>query len=549
MSIHIVMAAAVLLLVALGNLLLGGHALAGRDPEIAWRFGPGPLGVALVALGAVAVELELFPLDPPRLVTGAGALLATTGLARDGWRALGPGRLRQALFGMVALTAAPVAWVERAGQALLPGMERLSVPAALLRSLASGLVLAALIAQFILALRSKGEARRTAFRLSGAMALAELAASVVTLVGDWRVPVAFPDPVLGVALVVESATLVHLTTRGAPAPQIMLSRALAGSVVMLAAALAFAALLGHLGHPMPFFEVGVVLALTFLSAAFLLTVGDVLSRGVEQVLFPARARLHRELSGVRGEAAVLRARLERAERLARAGELAAAVAHEVKNPLAAVRGYAELLSDLAQPGATIDLERLAKAARIIRESSDRIDERVAALLRLGHPEPSSSSPRVAVALDRLVQDSVLVVEEEAREGGITLALGLPGVEVRAHPDALRGALVNLLRNAIEANVEARPIEVTTRRVGARIRVEIADRGSGLDPSIAGRLFEPFQTTKAQGTGLGLSIARSAVEAMGGTLALVGRTDGPGACAVVEVEAKVQVDGAAPAAEG
>jgi signal transduction histidine kinase len=240
---------------------------------------------------------------------------------------------------------------------------------------------------------------------------------------------------------------------------------------------------------------------------------------------------------------VLRARLERAERLARAGELAAAVAHEVKNPLAAVRGYAELLSDLSQQGPPIDLDRLGKAARIIRESSDRIDERVASLLRLGQAAPLAPA-LTAVGIDGLVRDAVAVVEEEAREGGIVLALGLPAVVVRAHPDALRGALVNLLRNAIEARIDASPIEVATQRSGTRARVEIADRGPGLDPSLVGRLFEPFQTTKPQGTGLGLSISRSAVEASGGTLALVNRADGPGARAVLEIE----IDGGSPAGE-
>ncbi len=94
--------------------------------------------------------------------------------------------------------------------------------------------------------------------------------------------------------------------------------------------------------------------------------------------------------------------------------------------------------------------------------------------------------------------------------------------------------MNLLRNAIEASPLRRPIAVRTHSAGGRARVEIADRGAGLDPSLVGRLFEPFQTTKAQGTGLGLPIARAAVEAVGGTLALINRADGPGACALLEL---------------
>jgi signal transduction histidine kinase len=191
----------------------------------------------------------------------------------------------------------------------------------------------------------------------------------------------------------------------------------------------------------------------------------------------------------------------------------------------------------------VDLEKLGKAARIIRESSDRIDERVAALLKLGRAAPSPPPP-AAVPLDSLVRDAVMVIEEEAR-GGIRVELGLQGVSVRAEPDALRGALINLLRNALEASPEVVAIVVTSQRIGARARVEIADRGPGLDPSLTGRLFEPFQTTKPQGTGLGLPIARAAVEAVGGTLALANRADGPGARATLELE----IDGASASAEG
>src|ERR1700722_10716985 len=192
MSLRIVLAAALLLVAALANLLLGAPSLASRDPERRWRFGFGSLGVAVVAFAGVGSQLEMLPLHQLRFLAGGGAMLAVLGLARDAWTTLGPGRARRVLVGVVLLTVAPVtgAMIALGTHPVLP--DPLRPLGEFLRALSSGVALAALLAQGLAVRRSTGAARARALRLTVAMGAAELVASIVTAVGTWREPMAFP---------------------------------------------------------------------------------------------------------------------------------------------------------------------------------------------------------------------------------------------------------------------------------------------------------------------------------------------------------------------
>ena len=138
------------------------------------------------------------------------------------------------------------------------------------------------------------------------------------------------------------------------AVQLPVSRALTHASLTLVMALAAVAALRALGYAVDLVQVAVTVTVALLAALLFMGLGEQLNRAVELLLFPKQARLTGQLSASRAEAAALRSRLERAERLAIAGELAASVAHEIKNPLAAIRGYAELLAERlgpARPGA------------------------------------------------------------------------------------------------------------------------------------------------------------------------------------------------------
>ncbi len=211
------------------------------------------------------------------------------------------------------------------------------------------------------------------------------------------------------------------------------------------------------------------------------------------------------------------------------------MAHEIKNPLAAVRGYAELLTEGARKVDPSWRPTFEKAVRIIREESDRIDARVADLLQLSR-QGRQSTRDSTVQLNRVVIEAVAVVEREPGVNAIHVHLDERVRHTVGSEDEIRGALSNLLKNAAEAQIASGggAIDVTTRLTGDRVVVEITDEGPGLGGRRSEELFQPFHTTKADGTGLGLPIARSAVEAAGGVLTLGNRSDRPGAQARMEL---------------
>jgi signal transduction histidine kinase len=203
----------------------------------------------------------------------------------------------------------------------------------------------------------------------------------------------------------------------------------------------------------------------------------------------------------------------RASRLAAMGEMAATLAHEVRNPLGAMELCTGLLlQDLRDRPET---ERLAR--QVARGIAD-LNHLVTNLLEFTRaPTPCGT----LVDCCALVEETLQYTADLRAASGVTVVrrYAAPSVPALADPHLLRPALLNLVRNAVEAMAAGGTLTVSAeaRRSGSRICV--ADTGPGIPPAARRRVFQPFYTTRARGTGLGLPVTRALVTAMGGRLRL------------------------------
>lgn len=206
------------------------------------------------------------------------------------------------------------------------------------------------------------------------------------------------------------------------------------------------------------------------------------------------------------------AQLLEAETLAVIGELASAVAHNIRNPLASIRSAAELA--LASPGE----DCTEQSCDIVREV-DRISARINELLRLsGNERPRSETVDLGLLLQQCIADSTPMFA--SRGHSLSLAAQVDNVAVAVDPVMLQQVFHSIFSNAAEAMTEHGVCQVTLDAAGpSLLRVVVADAGSGVSPEALRQVFRPFFTTKPQGMGLGLPLARRIVERFGGTLSL------------------------------
>ena len=203
--------------------------------------------------------------------------------------------------------------------------------------------------------------------------------------------------------------------------------------------------------------------------------------------------------------------LAHAERLAAIGEMAARIAHDIRNPVTAARSLAQQLA--REAGAPFATEHA-----IILAELERVERQVAALLRFARREDFRLE---AVDVAELARDAVETLRPRLEAAGIGVELDLgAGVVARADREKLQQALVNLLENAIDALAEVAAPRRLALAVGAdngTASVRVEDSGPGVPAEALPRLFEPFFSLKAKGTGLGLAIAKRTIDAHGGRI--------------------------------
>jgi PAS domain S-box-containing protein len=221
---------------------------------------------------------------------------------------------------------------------------------------------------------------------------------------------------------------------------------------------------------------------------------------------------------------------------AQLGKMAAVVAHEIRNPIAGIRGALQILERRLPPA--------GQEQRVIRETVARLDalnDIVQDMLLFASPRPPRPEP---VALTTIFEDILLLLKADPRFADVDVWLNIGAARVDADREQLKQVLLNLMLNSAQAMHGRGAIRVSVRPRGTMMELHLADEGPGIAIDARERLFEPFFTTKHRGTGLGLATARRVIEAHGGTIDLASPATGgtvativlPGVVAPVAVSA-------------
>ncbi len=233
--------------------------------------------------------------------------------------------------------------------------------------------------------------------------------------------------------------------------------------------------------------------------------------------------------------------MQRTDKLAAMGTLAACMAHEVRNPLGAIKGLAQLLDEAFEDGAS---ER-SYTQTMIKEI-DRLNGVVTHLLDFAQPD--AYTPGLS-SIEEIVAQAVTLANITAGNNKVTLEQNLEEElpPIKCEKRQLVQVLLNLLQNAAQAVDDSGKIEITARTISAesgdRVLLRVANSGPPLDPEVTARIFDPFFTTKKDGTGLGLAITSQIVNAHNGQLYLESENGMNSFCVELPVTSKLDVAGA------
>jgi PAS domain S-box-containing protein len=227
-------------------------------------------------------------------------------------------------------------------------------------------------------------------------------------------------------------------------------------------------------------------------------------------------------------------RLQQAERLAAIGELSTYVAHEIRNPLFSIGGFANAL--LRHPGLT---EEVREKARIIFTESRRLDVIVSNIINFARPTRQEMG---VFDVDPVIRQTLSLMTLGSEERGIRAEAlvedGLPRAVGNA--ENLKQCLINLVKNSLEAMPGGGSLIIRCRRDGDMVRISVEDTGRGIAPEIRPQIFNPFFSTKDSGAGLGLAMTSKIIDEMGGKVELKSQV-GEGTTVTLSLPAALAVD--------
>ncbi len=221
------------------------------------------------------------------------------------------------------------------------------------------------------------------------------------------------------------------------------------------------------------------------------------------------ADFHEELERQIEELSEAHCQLVHSERLAVVGRLTSRVAHEIRNPLSTIGGFARRIARRK------DLDETARSyARVIVEEVERLERLLAGIMDFARPGLPEKRP---TDLNALLERSLSLCEDArgVKEIAVRKSLDPDLPPIQADPGQLEQVFINVLRNAFDAIEGTGEVSILTARSGDQVVVRISDTGGGIEPEVLAHIFDPFFTTKRGGTGLGLAVASKIVEDHGG----------------------------------
>ena len=232
-------------------------------------------------------------------------------------------------------------------------------------------------------------------------------------------------------------------------------------------------------------------------------------------------RLNDEITGTLGRLQTAQEELLVAERMATVGRLSLRVAHEVRNPIAAIELNAEILQDILRGENAADKDEAVSLVSAIRDQVNALDALTEEYLAFARfPKPNFEEESVNHLLQELADFIRPVATRQGLSVQVEIDPSVPMLEVDR--GLLRQAILNLVKNGLEALSSGGALTITSHFDAEAIEISVSDTGGGIPEAVAPRLFEQFFTTKPQGTGLGLSIARQIVEEHDGEIRWVNR---------------------------